>query len=55
MSDDCVGPALEECPVCGAVGLPKRIQQHDCAAFCERRDIPTPTSTAVADEATDDR
>ncbi|MDZ7770668.1 MAG: hypothetical protein U5K38_17165 [Woeseiaceae bacterium] len=33
MSDDCVGPALEECPVCGAVGLPERIALHDCAAF----------------------
>ena len=33
MSDDCVGPALKECPVCGAVGLPERITAHDCAAF----------------------
>lgn len=33
MSDDPVGPPLEECPVCGAVGLPERIQDHDCAAF----------------------
>ena len=33
MSDDCVGPALRECPVCGATGLPERIAVHDCAAF----------------------
>jgi len=53
MSDDCVGPALNQCPVCGAVGLPERIQAHDCAAFCERRDIPTPT-ILVTTEGHDD-
>lgn len=30
---DPVGPELEECLVCGAVGLPERIEAHDCAAF----------------------
>jgi len=24
---------LEECPVCGAVGLPERIEDHDCRVF----------------------
>lgn len=33
---DVVGPALEECPVCGAVGLPERIDDHDCQSFLER-------------------
>ena len=33
MSDDCVGPALKQCPVCGAIGLPERIAVHECAAF----------------------
>ena len=36
MSDDCVGPALTECPVCGAVGLPERIAVHHCVAFHAR-------------------
>ena len=36
MSDDCVGPALRECPVCGVVGLPERIAVHDCVAFHAR-------------------
>jgi len=37
MTDDntVVGPELEECPVCGALGLPERINDHDCDAFCE--------------------
>ena len=33
MSDDPLGPPLEECPVCGATGLPERIAAHDCTAF----------------------
>ena len=36
MSDDCVGSALKECPVCGAIGLPERIAVHDCVAFHAR-------------------
>lgn len=24
---------LHECPVCGAVGLKERIEEHDCADF----------------------
>ena len=36
MSDDPIGPHLEECPVCGAVGLPERIVVHDCVAFLAR-------------------
>ena len=51
MSDDCVGPTLDECPVCGAVGLPERIQAHDCLAFCERHNIPTPTVITATNEA----
>ena len=35
MTGDTLGPALEECPVCGAVGLPERIEDHDCGAFRE--------------------
>lgn len=31
MSD--IGPELKECPVCGAIGLPERIADHDCEAF----------------------
>ena len=54
MSDDCVGPTLKQCPVCGAVGLPERIRNHDCAAFCERRNIATPTMIAVTNEASDE-
>ena len=30
MSDSCVEAILEECPVCGVVGLPERIAVHDC-------------------------
>jgi len=37
MTDDCLGPELRECPVCGAVGLPERIDDHDCQAFLNRR------------------
>ncbi len=32
-----VGPELEECSVCGAVGLPERIGEHDCEAFLKGR------------------
>lgn len=32
-SEDCVGPELRECPVCGAVGLPERIEDHDCESY----------------------
>lgn len=35
MTDDCLGPELEECMVCGAVGLPERIDDHDCQAFLD--------------------
>ena len=52
MTDDCVGPALQECPVCGATGLPERIAIHDCAAFRARRaarQAPT-TAAAAADD-----
>ena len=35
--DNCMGPPLAECLVCGAVGLPERIADHDCRAF-KRRD-----------------
>lgn len=37
MSDDCGDPPLEECPVCGAIGLPERIQVHNCPAFYASR------------------
>jgi hypothetical protein len=34
-----VGAELRECPVCGAVGLPERIDAHDCEAFREWKGI----------------
>ena len=34
--DDRLGPNLEECPVCGAIGLKERIEEHDCADFIEQ-------------------
>jgi hypothetical protein len=34
--DNYLGARLEECPVCGAIGLPERIEDHDCRAFLER-------------------
>lgn len=30
---------LAECPVCGAVGLPERIDAHDCQSFLDRRGL----------------
>lgn len=36
MSDDTVvGQRLVECPVCEAVGLPERIDDHDCSDLCD--------------------
>lgn len=34
-----LGPQLVECHVCGAVGLPERIEDHDCQSFldCNQR------------------
>jgi len=29
---------LAECPVCGAVGLPERIREHDCEVFRQWRE-----------------
>lgn len=34
--DDTLGPELQECPVCLAIGLPERIENHDCNTFLER-------------------
>ncbi|WP_382193792.1 hypothetical protein [Halorussus sp. GCM10023401] len=31
------GTELTECPCCGAVGLPERIEDHDCQEFREWR------------------
>jgi hypothetical protein len=45
---DCVGPELEECMVCGAVGLPKRIEAHDCEAFRARQHLNQAHSTGGA-------
>ena len=28
---------LVECPCCGALGLPERIQHHDCTTFLRKR------------------
>ena len=30
--DELSGPELLECPVCGRVGLPERIVDHDCGS-----------------------
>jgi len=30
---------LHECPVCGAVGLPERIENHDCTGFIDWEEI----------------
>jgi len=35
--DTVVGSELAECPVCGAVGLPERIDDHDCSTFRDKR------------------
>ncbi len=32
-----LGTELIECKVCGAVGLPERILEHDCQAFLDRQ------------------
>lgn len=50
MSDP-VGPQLAECLVCGAVGLPERIEAHDCEAFRarQRRRCGTATNQAHTD------
>lgn len=29
---------LQQCPNCGAVGLPERIDDHDCEDFIARQD-----------------
>lgn len=34
-SDDPLCPELEECEVCGAIGLPERIEDHDCQRFID--------------------
>lgn len=36
-SSDPAGPELEQCPVCGAVGLPERIEDHACEEFLAAR------------------
>ena len=33
------GTELRECCVCGAVGLPERIENHDCSDFAEWKGI----------------
>ena len=32
-----VDAALDECVVCGAIGLPERIANHDCNDFLDHR------------------
>jgi len=52
MTDDCVGPTLKECPVCGAIGLPERIAVHDCPVFRTRQasDAPRMILTTASEE-----
>ena len=38
MSEPTEMTALRECPVCGAIGLAERIENHDCRAFLARRE-----------------
>jgi len=33
------GTELKECIVCGAVGLPERITNHDCVDFLNHKDL----------------
>jgi len=33
---------LEECTVCCAVGLPERIQDHDCNDFLDHKEVAAP-------------
>lgn len=35
--DDLPPTPLRECPICGKVGLPERIQQHGCDSRSEER------------------
>ena len=39
MNDFLTNEQLAECPVCGAVGLPERIDTHDCEAFREWKEV----------------
>ena len=32
------GTELKECMVCGAIGLPERITNHDCEDFLDHRE-----------------
>lgn len=36
-SNDQLGPELKECLACGAIGLPERIEDHDCQSFLGQR------------------
>ncbi|MBP2251174.1 hypothetical protein J2754_001495 [Halarchaeum solikamskense] len=36
LDEDPLGPELQACPVCGMVGLPERIEEHDCPVEGER-------------------
>lgn len=33
------GTELKECVVCGAVGLPERIRNHDCNDFLDHKEV----------------
>ena len=35
-----VDAGLTECVVCGAVGLPERIANHDCNDFLDCKEVP---------------
>ena len=35
--DDVLGPELQQCPNCGAVGLEERIDDHDCERYIEEQ------------------
>ena len=34
-----LGTELKECVVCGAIGLPERITNHDCDDFLDCQDV----------------
>ncbi len=55
--DDLTPTPLRECPVCGKVGLPERIRNHDCTQSLrqEYRNQAVPNSNTINDGATKPR
>jgi hypothetical protein len=49
-----VGTELKECVVCGAVGLPERITNHDCDDFLDNQDVDSVDCDSLSDLRTND-